>query len=226
MLFRSVQLSVCGDGVLDPGEACDDGSNAPCDGCASDCKRLEGVCGDGTIECREACDDGNREDGDGCASDCSPPGGEAGRWVGSTIRHGCFAQWVLSAHPLRSNDKTGFPALDQECVDGDERCDHDGRNDMSCSFEARVCVRGDDPRLEECRATVAPQPGQLLCVLAMSKPHSGQKRESRSSGCRHERQTIGESAGLILRSPGGVGMPGGNCPSTAEMAVCTSWAAA
>jgi hypothetical protein len=26
------------------------------------------------------------------------------------------------------------------------------------------------------RAIVAPQPGQLLCVLAMSKPHSWQKR--------------------------------------------------
>lgn len=151
-----VQLAVCGDGLQDPEEACDDGGNASCDGCSADCKRVEGVCGDGAIECGEACDDGNRDDGDGCDSDCRLPGAEGGRWVGTTINHGCFAQWLLSASSLRLNEKTGFPALDQECIDGDERCDRDGRNDMSCSFEARICVRGDDPRLEECRRTAAP----------------------------------------------------------------------
>ena len=46
----------CGDGNLDPGEACDDGGNAPCDGCAADCSRRDGVCGDGIVECGEACD--------------------------------------------------------------------------------------------------------------------------------------------------------------------------
>ncbi len=151
-----VQLAVCGDGVLDPGEACDDGGNAPCDGCSSDCMRVDGVCGDGTTECGEACDDGNLLDGDACARDCRLPGAAANRWVGSTVNHGCFAQWILSADDVRSNDKTGFPALDQFCVDGDEGCDHDGRNDMACSFEARICVRGDDPRLPECSANVAP----------------------------------------------------------------------
>ena len=32
----SVELSVCGDGSLDPGEECDDGNNVDGDGCASD----------------------------------------------------------------------------------------------------------------------------------------------------------------------------------------------
>ncbi|MBW2528024.1 MAG: hypothetical protein JRI23_27835, partial [Deltaproteobacteria bacterium] len=32
---------VCGDGVLDAGEACDDGGTADCDGCAADCATLE-----------------------------------------------------------------------------------------------------------------------------------------------------------------------------------------
>lgn len=156
VLPSCVQLAVCGDGVLDPGEACDDGGNAPCDGCSSTCDRVDAVCGDGTPECGEACDDGNSLDGDGCTSDCRLPGAATNRWVGSTVNHGCFAQWILSAEDLRTNDKTGFPALDQWCIDGDERCDRDGRNDMTCSFEARICVRGDDPRLAECRATVAP----------------------------------------------------------------------
>src|SRR5215831_15564262 len=37
---------------------------------------------------------------------------------------------------------------------------------------------------------------------------------------------IGLSAGLDLRRPGGFGMPGGSCGSDAEIAVCTSCAAA
>jgi len=150
-----IQLAACGNGILDPGEACDDGGNAACDGCSSDCERVDAVCGDGTTECGEACDDGNALDGAGCASDCRLPGSMSSRFVGTTVNHGCFAQWLLSAEGLATNPRTGFPAVDQECVDGDDRCDRDGRNDMSCSFEARVCLRGDDPRLEECRATAA-----------------------------------------------------------------------
>src|SRR2546427_12798142 len=37
---------------------------------------------------------------------------------------------------------------------------------------------------------------------------------------------MGLSAGLTLRNVGGVGNPGGSCGSAAEMAVCTSCAAA
>src|ERR1700724_2330168 len=37
---------------------------------------------------------------------------------------------------------------------------------------------------------------------------------------------IGLSEGLDLRKLGGDGIPGGSCGSAAEMAVCTSWAAA
>src|SRR5258708_23972756 len=37
---------------------------------------------------------------------------------------------------------------------------------------------------------------------------------------------IGLSAGLTLRKPGGDGIPGGSCGSAAEIAVCTSCAAA
>src|SRR5712692_146103 len=41
-----------------------------------------------------------------------------------------------------------------------------------------------------------------------------------------DRKRIGLSAGLTLRRPGGVGMPGGSWGSAAEIAVCTSSAAA
>jgi cysteine-rich repeat protein len=62
-------LSVCGDGVLDEGEACDDGNTMDGDGCSSTCE-LESVCGNGILEGNEVCDDGNTIDGDGCSSTC------------------------------------------------------------------------------------------------------------------------------------------------------------
>ena len=62
-------LSVCGDGVLDAGEACDDGNTTNGDGCSSTCE-LESVCGNGILEGNEVCDDGNTLDGDGCSSTC------------------------------------------------------------------------------------------------------------------------------------------------------------
>lgn len=63
---------VCGNGVLEPGESCDDAGDEPGDGCGPDC-RWEAFCGDGTIDgaLGEVCDDGVRVSGDGCRSDCA-----------------------------------------------------------------------------------------------------------------------------------------------------------
>ena len=60
----------CGDGVQDPGEECDDGNAAGCDGCSPTC-RLE-RCGDGTTCAAqgEDCDDGNLAGCDGCSAGC------------------------------------------------------------------------------------------------------------------------------------------------------------
>ncbi len=64
---------VCGDGVLDPGEACDDGDgnsdNATCTlGCAL------AVCGDGLVQNGvEACEDGNAANDDLCVTGCKEP---------------------------------------------------------------------------------------------------------------------------------------------------------
>jgi len=59
----------CGNGVVDPGEACDDGNTDDCDGCTSACTRTTG-CGDGVVCGTEACDDGNTADCDGCSATC------------------------------------------------------------------------------------------------------------------------------------------------------------
>ena len=60
----------CGDGVLDPGEDCDDGAeSATCD---ADCTPVE--CGDGYVNAvaGEPCDDGNADNADACLVGCVP----------------------------------------------------------------------------------------------------------------------------------------------------------
>jgi cysteine-rich repeat protein len=73
----------CGDGVLEGGEACDDGNGASGDGCSAACAIETGwscsgapsacapICGDGAIHGTEECDDGNAAAGDGCSEICS-----------------------------------------------------------------------------------------------------------------------------------------------------------
>src|SRR5262249_54055093 len=86
--------ALCGNGIVDPGEACDTALPAGTDGaCPTDCSptgpckssqlRSAGSCqarcetqaladcyGNGMLEQGEACDDGNGVDFDGCSSDC------------------------------------------------------------------------------------------------------------------------------------------------------------
>lgn len=59
---------VCGDGVHNLGEACDDGDFDNTDECTEYC--LAAACGDGYVQAGETCDDGNQIDGDGCNVDC------------------------------------------------------------------------------------------------------------------------------------------------------------
>jgi cysteine-rich repeat protein len=61
---------VCGDGIVQPGEACDDGNLVAGDGCDATCQQE--VCGNGVLQAGEACDDGNLYDWDGCSSTCGP----------------------------------------------------------------------------------------------------------------------------------------------------------
>jgi cysteine-rich repeat protein len=60
----------CGDGVVTPPEACDDGNTSATDDCLPDCTKAR--CGDGLVHVGvEACDDGNTDDTDQCTSKCA-----------------------------------------------------------------------------------------------------------------------------------------------------------
>ncbi len=60
---------ICGDGLLDVDEICDDGNWADGDGCNASCSSDES-CGNGIVDVGEACDDGNVVGGDGCSATC------------------------------------------------------------------------------------------------------------------------------------------------------------
>ena len=61
---------VCGDGVVQPGEQCDDGINDGGYGeCGAGCV-LGDYCGDGIVQPGEDCDDGNLIEGDACPASC------------------------------------------------------------------------------------------------------------------------------------------------------------
>jgi len=74
----------CGNGMMDPGESCDDHNTVGGDGCSKICQIENGwscpnfgsgctrniKCGDGVVASPEVCDDGNTNSGDGCSADC------------------------------------------------------------------------------------------------------------------------------------------------------------
>src|ERR1044071_2275857 len=74
--------TLCGNGVMDPGEQCDDGNTNAGDGCSRICQipagwsctgwpsvcTVAGVCGDSILGASEACDGGNTKAGDGCSA--------------------------------------------------------------------------------------------------------------------------------------------------------------
>lgn len=76
---------MCGNGIKQNTEVCDDGNNNSGDGCNSTCGLIEANyvcnltstpnacfrCGNGVLEYLEACDDGNNVANDGCSATCT-----------------------------------------------------------------------------------------------------------------------------------------------------------
>lgn len=60
----TMPVGVCGDGVVGPGESCDDGNAVDDDKCRNDCTYA--ACGDGVVNGDEDCDDANMSDDDAC----------------------------------------------------------------------------------------------------------------------------------------------------------------
>jgi cysteine-rich repeat protein len=129
------QVGVCGNGILEGSEECDDGNNDDGDGCTSDC--LPEDCGDGVVVAVEECDDGG--DSADCDGDCT----------------------IVECGDYYANDAAGEECdsggLDEEYCDADctdaycgdgyvndsfEECD-DGEETESCTIECLWSWCGD-----------------------------------------------------------------------------------
>lgn len=139
--------AVCGDGVLDAGEECEDGNTLACDGCSPSC-HLE-ACGNGVVDCHEDCDDGpwNGAPGSRCSVQCREPmpalriPGGGGRTID------CALEWSAALDPATvDTDSHSLPRNRQVCVDGDPACDFD-TTAGTCRFHLFVCLAGGDARL-------------------------------------------------------------------------------
>ncbi|MCL2326794.1 MAG: DUF4215 domain-containing protein, partial [Proteobacteria bacterium] len=160
----------CGDGILDKGEACDDGNTVSGDGCSADCSQVEsefdcpipgepcvwigkGRCGDGILNVGEACDDGNTVSGDGCSADCKVV--EEG-YVCPVPGRPCVESGVPNVPPeCRVKDSclslmqcsAGEALTWCQCVSSESKCQLDPNCEgkcLRCSYTAGTCGR------EEC----------------------------------------------------------------------------
>lgn len=69
------KVSVCGDGIVQTGEQCDDKNVTNGDGCSSTCqielKKWESACGNGVVDPGEVCDLGSKNGSNGCSTTCT-----------------------------------------------------------------------------------------------------------------------------------------------------------
>ena len=122
---------ICGDGILEGPEECDDGNTVDGDGCSNNCtleygyscigKKCRSYCGNGVVGEGEECDDGNVFNGDGCSSNC-------------TVEEG----WTCT-----TTDASGLSVCSSTCGDGivasNEECDDNNTySGDGCSWDCKV----------------------------------------------------------------------------------------
>jgi alpha-tubulin suppressor-like RCC1 family protein len=140
---------ICGDGELDPGEACDEGSansDTVADACRTDCRLPR--CGDTVTDTDEQCDQGNENsdvEPDACRLDC-----QAAR----------CGDGIIDSEENCEGDNGGVTCSDLNLVGGDQViCD------SACTLDASGCAgcgnticdtgEGEDP--QNCAADCGPQ---------------------------------------------------------------------
>ena len=95
------QPAICGNGLREEKELCDDGNITSGDGCSNTCSIESGFtctgtqpsvcqkCGNGKVEGTEACDDNNTTVGDGCSNTCQVEPGYVCSGTPSVCRRSC-----------------------------------------------------------------------------------------------------------------------------------------
>lgn len=113
----------CGNGVIDPGEQCDDGNDEAYDECPSH----------SSSECRFS----------GNLNFVRASGAKPARDVKS-----CQLEWYV-VNPLNPLDRYDLARATQACEEGDPWCDYDA-TDGTCGFRVVACLNNQDPALPAC----------------------------------------------------------------------------
>jgi cysteine-rich repeat protein len=143
-------MTLCGNGVLDSGESCDDGNHDNTDDCLDNC--VEARCGDGFVWAdHEECDDGNGINTDACLDTCvAARCGDGFRWTGHE---------ECDDGDTYNTDACLDTCVEASCGDGylwsgHEECDDgNGFNTDGCLSTCVAAVCGDGHRwvgVEEC----------------------------------------------------------------------------
>ncbi|RME57426.1 MAG: DUF4215 domain-containing protein, partial [Candidatus Dadabacteria bacterium] len=145
---------VCGNGIVETGEDCDDGNIEDGDGCSSTCQIefMFPTCGNGILEPPEECDDGNTVNGDGCDSECrneSPPSPQCGNGVvengeecddGNIISGDGCSSTCQNEIPNPPPPTPNQPVCGNKIIENGEQCDDGNTTDgdgcsSSCQTE-------------------------------------------------------------------------------------------
>ncbi|MEO0460186.1 MAG: DUF4215 domain-containing protein [Myxococcota bacterium] len=181
-LVRCAPASVCGNGVVESGEGCDDGNTVAQDGCNTECLiegvgspcsaggdcasgscdtntnscTLVGVCGDSTTDPGEACDDGGATAA--CSAECTIPDGGA-----------CASSSVCASGLCGS----GGTCIAQGCGNGEleanEGCD-DGNTTANDGCDASCLIEDD----ELCNFTSPGLNGGASCAVGVCDVSGGE----------------------------------------------------
>jgi len=132
-------LTICGNGVTEGNEECDNGlamnSDTVPNSCRTDCRWY--YCGDGVTDVGEECDDGNNTSGDGCSDLCVhqllcgdglvegvEQCDDGNTTSGDGCSSGCILEWVCGDGVCETDRQENCPACPEDCCPcGDGICD-------------------------------------------------------------------------------------------------------
>ncbi len=154
---ESVEISFCGDSILQAEEECDDGNTNNEDGCSSVCMiealadETPPVCGDGKLQEGEECDDGNLFANDGCSGTCQEEScGDGVIQLNETCDDGSDNGQVGSCNETCDGQTEycgdGIKQIGEACDDGNDVNDDECSN--SCALPG--CGDGILQEGEEC----------------------------------------------------------------------------